>query len=75
MSFKKKILCIIIYNQSKDIDIRFHLIGAYAHGDQIEVRFIRTNEQLGPRPGHCVVETSLKDQNFRSFATRLASIK
>lgn len=48
------------HNQSKDIDIRFHLIQDYAHGGNIEVRFIRTNEQLGPR-GHCI-EASLQGQ-------------
>ncbi|XP_062232806.1 uncharacterized protein LOC133930127 [Phragmites australis] len=35
------------HDRSKHIDTRFHLIWEYAHNGQIEVRFIRTDEQLG----------------------------
>jgi len=35
------------HDRSKHIDTRFHLIREYAHNGQIEVSFIRTDEQLG----------------------------
>jgi hypothetical protein len=35
------------HDWSKHIDTRFHLIREYANSGQIEVRFIRTKEQLG----------------------------
>jgi len=35
------------HDWSKHIDTRFHLIREYAHDSLIEVKFIRTDEQLG----------------------------
>ena len=35
------------HDRSKHIDTRFHLIREYANSGQIEVKFIRTEEQLG----------------------------
>jgi hypothetical protein len=35
------------HDLSKHIDVRFHLIREYANNGQIEVDFIRTEEQLG----------------------------
>jgi hypothetical protein len=35
------------HDRSKHIDVRFHLIREYANNGQIEVDFIRTEEQLG----------------------------
>ncbi|KAJ1274631.1 hypothetical protein BS78_05G076300 [Paspalum vaginatum] len=35
------------HDRSKHIDVRFHLIREYANAGQIEVKFIRTDDQLG----------------------------
>ncbi|WVZ98205.1 LOW QUALITY PROTEIN: hypothetical protein U9M48_043674 [Paspalum notatum var. saurae] len=35
------------HDRSKHIDVRFHLIREYANSGQIEVKFIRTDDQLG----------------------------
>jgi len=53
------------HDQSKHIDTRFHLIREYAHNGQIEVDFIRTDEQLGD-----VLTKPLCKISFKSSAPR-----
>jgi hypothetical protein len=54
------------HDRSKYIDVRFHLIGEYANRGQIEVDFIRTDEQLGD-----VLTKPLGKSKFRELCMKI----
>jgi hypothetical protein len=54
------------HDRSKHIDTRFHLIREYANSGQIEMKFIRTEEQLGD-----ILTKPLGKLKFREFCMKI----
>jgi hypothetical protein len=54
------------HDRSKHIDTRFHLIREYANSGQIEVRFIRTEDQLGD-----ILTKPLGKLKFRELCSKI----
>jgi hypothetical protein len=54
------------HDRSKHIDVRFHLIREYANRGQIEVDFIRTEEQLGD-----ILTKPLSKSKFRELCLKI----
>jgi hypothetical protein len=54
------------HDRSKHIDVRFHLMREYANRGQIEVDFIRTEEQLGD-----VLTKPLVKSKFRELYVKI----
>jgi hypothetical protein len=58
------------HDRSKHIEVRYHLIREYANTGQLEVKFIRTEEQLGD-----ILTKPLSKNKFRELSAKIGLIK
>ena len=58
------------HDRSKHIEMRYHLIREYANTGQLEVEFIRTEEQLGD-----ILTKPLSKNKFRELSVKIGLIK
>ena len=58
------------HDRSKHIEVRYHLIREYANSGQLEVSFIRTEEQLGD-----IHTKPLSKNKFRELSVKIGMIK
>ena len=46
---------LVLHDQSKHVDVKFHFLRDYADGGQIVIEFVETGRQLASSPSHSAV--------------------